>query len=106
MRIPADGGEAVQVTENGGYRPVHSPDGRTLYYLRPGPMEAVPLYARPVAGGPERPVLESVRWCFWTVAGGIYYFAPGGEDGSLSLRYFDLASGRSRLLTAVKGRGI
>jgi len=69
-------------------------------------MEAVPLYARSVAGGPERQVLDSVRWCFWTVAGGICYFAPGGEDGSLSLRYFDFASGRSRLLTAVKGRNI
>lgn len=106
MRIPADGGEAVQVTENGGYRPVQSPDGSTLYYLRPGLTAAVPLYDRPVAGGPERQVLESVGWCFWVVAGGIYYFAPGGEDGSLPLRYFDFASARNRLLTDVKGRNI
>lgn len=106
MRIPSDGGEAEEVTENGGYRPAQSPDGSKLYYLRPGPTEVVPLYARPAAGGPERQVLESVRWCFWVVEGGIYYFAAGGEDGSLPLRYYDFAGGKSRLLTNVKGRDI
>lgn len=106
MRVPADGGEAIQVTDQGGYRPLQSHNGRTLYYLRPGLTTTVPLFARPVAGGPERQVLESVRWCFWVVEGGIYYFAASDEDGSLPLRYYDFASGRSRLLTGLKGRGI
>jgi Tol biopolymer transport system component len=102
MRVPAGGGEAVQVTDNGGYRPVLSHDGRTLFYVRPGTGQG-PLFARPVAGGPERMVLESVRWCFWVVEGGIYYFATPGEDGSLPLRYHDFASGSNRLLTIVTG---
>ncbi len=104
MRVPAGGGEAVQVTDNGSYRPVLSHDGRTLYYVRPPKGATVPLFARPVAGGPERLVLESVRWCFWVVEGGIYYFTTRGEDGSLPLRYHDFASGKSRLLTIVTGR--
>jgi Tol biopolymer transport system component len=106
MRIPAGGGEAVQVTENGGYQPVESPDGRTLYYLRPGLSATVPLLARPVGLGPERQVLESVRWCFSVVKGGIYYLAADGEDGSLPLRYYDLTSGKNRLVTGLKGRAI
>ena len=108
MRIPASGGgETVQVTDNGGYRPLQSHDGSTLYYIRPGLTATVPLFARPAAGGPERQVLESVRWCYWVAGGGIYYFAASGEDGSLPLRYYDFDSGRIRLLTVVKeGRDV
>lgn len=106
MRVPPSGGEAVQVTNDGGYRPILSPDGRMLYYLKPRIGATVPLCVRPTEGGPERQVLESVQWCYWVVEGGIYYFAPSGDAGSLALQYHDIASGRSRLLTIVKNRGV
>ena len=51
-------------------------------------------------------VFESVRWGFWVLEGGVYYFATPGEDGSLPLRYHDFASGRSRPLTIVTGRRV
>lgn len=106
LKVPAGGGEAVKVTSDGGYRPILSPDGRMLYYLKPRIGATVPLYARPTEGGPERPVLESVQWCFWVVESGVYYFAPSGEASSLALIYHDFANGSSRLLTIVKKRGV
>lgn len=33
-KMPANGGEAIQVTENGGQEPFQSHDGRLLYYIR------------------------------------------------------------------------
>ena len=51
----ADGtGEPVQVTLNGGYAARESPDGKFLYYLKPG----AELWRLPTAGGPEVRVLE------------------------------------------------
>lgn len=47
-------GEPVQVTLNGGYAARESPDGRFLYYLKPG----AELWRLPTAGGPEARVLE------------------------------------------------
>ncbi|PYT24912.1 MAG: hypothetical protein DMG57_27035 [Acidobacteria bacterium] len=34
FKIPANGGEAIQVTREGGFAPLESPDGKSLYYVR------------------------------------------------------------------------
>ena len=47
-------GDPVQVTQNGGYAARESPDGKFLYYLKPG----AELWRLPTAGGPEFRVLE------------------------------------------------
>lgn len=58
-KISAGGGEMVQVTRNGGYEGVESPDGRFLYYTRRG----VPgLWRVPVKGGEETLFLEDLQW--------------------------------------------
>ncbi len=33
-KMPANGGEAIQVTKDGGYAPLESPDGKFLYYTK------------------------------------------------------------------------
>jgi Tol biopolymer transport system component len=95
-----------------------SPDGRTLYYLRH--LFRSPLFARPVAGGEERQVVDSVsREDYVVREDGIYYFTPRGGQTTLfaggtviaktdSLCLLDLATGRSRELAAVDylGRGL
>ena len=61
-RVPAGGGDPVQVTYNGGNNALESPDGTTLYF-RKGAAPAVSqgmVFAQPVAGGPERVVLDSM----------------------------------------------
>jgi len=33
-KMPADGGDAIQVTRDGGFAPLESPDGKFVYYLK------------------------------------------------------------------------
>jgi len=118
-RVPAEGGEPTQVTDRGGFRPRLSPDGRTLYYLRQEFRS--PLFARPVGGGEERRVFDSVSRMQYVVRDeGIYYFSPAGGstnatlpwgtviDRGDTLRFLDFATGRSRELATVHhlGRGL
>ncbi len=96
------GGEARQVTDNGGYVAFESWDGRTLYYMKPG--VASPLFGKPLAGGPERQILETVvQRAFFPVEDGIYYMGPGEKLGTYLLQFHDFASGRSRVLTVIDG---
>ena len=103
--MPAEGGEPVQVTDQGGYVAFESFDGRTLYYTKTGRrFTSSPLFARPVSGGPERQVLDAVYDRAFAVAqGGIYYIEQAGEDRKCPLMFFELSSGRSRLLTKIEG---
>jgi len=92
----ADGaGQPVQVTLNGGYAGRESPDGKFLYYLKPG----AELWKLPVAGGPEVRVLEgSGLTSTWPTAPSMNW-APLDEgvlviDGTQRVLRFFPASGQ------------
>jgi Tol biopolymer transport system component/DNA-binding winged helix-turn-helix (wHTH) protein len=53
-KVPAVGGKAIQVTENGGMSPVESPDGRLIYYAKQ--FGATRIWQVPTLGGAELPV--------------------------------------------------
>jgi len=94
-KMPAGGsapmGAGVQVTRQGGFEAMESPDGQWLYYVKPAQpgLWRVPLSPRgPVSMRPslyETLVLEAVHRGYWAAAGkGIYWvqFTPektGGE---------------------------
>ncbi|MFQ5568299.1 MAG: winged helix-turn-helix domain-containing protein [Rhodothermales bacterium] len=97
-KIPASGGEALQVTEEGGIVAAASSDGRTLYYSKatsPG------LWRRPVEGGGEELVLPALavvdrgNWALHTH--GIYFVKrdPGGPV----LAYYDFTTENTTPLT-------
>ncbi len=69
-------GQAIQVTQGGGYEAFESVDGNTLYYLRT--QEKRELWAKPTAGGPEKRVLEGPRDARWRVTdrGVVYSRGP------------------------------
>ena len=80
FRMPAEGGEAWQITQHGAFRPEESPDGKLLYYGKYGTSG---LWSTPVSGGEERQVLSSIAGMNWTVATeGIYYFDFAVEPGA------------------------
>jgi Tol biopolymer transport system component/predicted Ser/Thr protein kinase len=92
-RMPAGGGDAVQVKSN-----YESWDGKDLYVVRDGRLFAVPL-----AGGPERQVGEVGRLFYkaWFVAkNGIYWVREAKEGGrhDRELGFLDLATGANRVL--------
>jgi Tol biopolymer transport system component/serine/threonine protein kinase len=62
-KIPAEGGEAIQVTMNGGMRVEESLDREHLYYVKG---QDRTLWRRPITGGGEVLVSDNVRppdWC-------------------------------------------
>jgi len=94
------GGEAVQVTRNGGHVAFESWDGKNLYYTKghaPGP-----LFKLPLGGGAESQVLESVyQRAFAATGSGIYFISPPDARGVARLQFLDLASGKSSPITAL-----
>jgi serine/threonine protein kinase len=104
-RMPAEGGEAAQVTHNGGLIPFESADGRVIYYAKaPGETE---VWKVPVSGGDETKVLGPVStFEFAVVADGIYFIEIGtplyvGSRGS-SLKFFSFTTGLTEKVSDVK----
>jgi Tol biopolymer transport system component len=112
FRIAANGsGEPVQLTTTGGAAAWESWDGKTLFYTRHdgnGPQGFTsPVLARPIAGGPERQVIDAIfRWDFYPVQDGIYYVAllESRRFNVLELRFLDLATGATRVVSKFQAR--
>jgi Tol biopolymer transport system component/tRNA A-37 threonylcarbamoyl transferase component Bud32 len=110
-RMPAGGGDAVQMTTTGGAGAWESWDGQTLYYSRHdgnGPEGFTSgVFARPVSGGPERKILDAVfRWDFFPAKDGIYYIAliESRRFNLLELRFLSFATGKSKVLSRFQAR--
>ena len=104
--MPASGGEkAEQVTDKGGSHPFESWNGGTIYYQKTGG-----LFGRPLAGGPERRIVDSLDCCgmFWPVEDGIYHtgILPKGGPRARELRFLEFATGRIRSLQRIEAAGV
>jgi Tol biopolymer transport system component len=106
-KMPASGGEAVQVTEHGGEGPFESPDGRYLCYFKAGAGGAEQVWRRPLAGGEEHQLLPEVFRGNFAMAGERVYFIPQLDVacGCYHLQLLDLATGRRTPLMDVKDVG-
>jgi len=103
--MPAEGGEAAQVTHNGGLIPIESTDGKVIYYARrPGETE---VWKVPVSGGDETRVLGPASiFEFAVVANGIYFIEIGtsvyvGSRGN-SLKFFSFTTGLTEKVADVQ----
>ncbi|MGH9834010.1 MAG: TolB family protein [Blastocatellia bacterium] len=102
-KMPAVGGQAVQVTRQGGFDNVESPDGRYLYYAKgcgvPG------IWRIPVAGGAETSVLEHHRAGInrqWAVTEkGIYFTATETPDHPL-IEFFSFATSKVKTVATLE----
>jgi len=101
--MPAQGGEALQVTRSGGFVPVESPDGRFLYYAKCPPM-GCSLWRVPVEGGEETQILGSLSlWNSYDVVDDGIYFVPRPRVGTgTSIQFLNFATGRTKQIAAVK----
>jgi hypothetical protein len=96
--VPFAGGAEAQFTFEGRRAPQESPDGKTLYSLDSGGS----LYARSMAGGPERRVLSGVAG-YAPVDDGIYV-VPAFETGATpAVHLFDLSGGHDRSVSNLPG---
>jgi Tol biopolymer transport system component len=106
-RIPATGGSEERVTHGGGSFAYESPDGKTLFFTRA--LANGPLWALPLAGGPERKVLECVPDRGFTVGpGGVYHLGctADPQPRAVSLYLLDPAIGRDQLLGKLEKPGL
>ena len=94
-KMPAAGGQAIQVTQHGGFDNVESSDGQYLYFTKgyqvPG------IWRMPVAGGEETLVLNhhsAGQWRYWAVKEQGIYFATAETPEHPLLEFFSFASGK------------
>jgi Tol biopolymer transport system component len=97
-KVPAGGGTAVQVTREGGFAAVESPDGRFVYYLkRPQPA----LWRVPVGGGEEQWVRDLLGGPFELVESGVYFIGGAGPSGRALLQLLSFADSGVRPVAEV-----
>lgn len=100
-RVHPAGGQPEQVTDNGGHNALESVDRKTLFYAKAD--IGTPLFARPLAGGPEGKVVEfnGPARDFPVFEDGFYY-SGRSEKGRVPLLFYQFSSGSSRLITHVE----
>jgi Tol biopolymer transport system component/serine/threonine protein kinase len=102
-KTPVDRGDAVQVTQQGGFAAFESTDGKFVYYAK-GRADGG-LYRVPVEGGEETLVFPELKpgfWGYWTLAPeGIYFADTTVGAASMSIHFFRFRDRRiSRILTS------
>jgi Tol biopolymer transport system component len=100
-RVPASGGDAIQITQHGAFRPEVSADGKLLFYGKHGTHG---LWSWPIEGGQERQVLDSITEMNWTVVPqGIYYIDFGIEPNApKSLMFWSSRTGKANRVGLVE----
>ena len=88
-KMPADGGEAVQLTEGGGNNCQVSADGEHLYYVSDA------LWRVPIKGGEATRITPNLRNSSnYTVSPeGVYFVPAQADDAGASIHFLDFASG-------------
>jgi Tol biopolymer transport system component/DNA-binding winged helix-turn-helix (wHTH) protein len=94
-KIPASGGEAIQVTQQGGFEGFESLDGKSFYYSKG---RAVPgIWRIPVGGGEESLVLDhhsAGYWRLWALTEKGIYFATAIAPSQPVIEFFNFATGK------------
>jgi DNA-binding winged helix-turn-helix (wHTH) protein len=92
-KVPAEGGEPVQITRQGGFSAYESMDGKTLYYAK-SRNQNPEIWQVPVSGGTESRVtlLHPSTWASWALTKkGILLLSEYSGQAS-ELQYFDFAT--------------
>src|SRR5499426_421029 len=101
-KTPADGGEAVQVTRQGGFEPMESPDGRWLYFTQDRGSSSI--WRMPAAGGAEAPLFDFHQKNYsrvWTVTGEGVYFAVASSNTQSTIKFLSLSTGAEKTVAEI-----
>jgi len=92
-KIPANGGEAMQVSRNGGGVPRESPDGKFIYYA-----SCPALWRIPTEGGAATKVLDPLPSFrnLGIMNTGLYFIPPQERPMSSSIRFLSFATNKIR----------
>ncbi len=90
-----DGGEPVQVTSNGGFAALESPDGKSIYYTK---FNDRGIWKAPVNGGPETKVVDEPPRNYWGYFAvnhdGLYFIGDTGTPPKhrYGFKFYDFAT--------------
>ena len=94
-KVPAEGGDQVQVTHSGGGGGLESPDGRHLYFGKSNVEGGQPgLWRIPMEGGPEEQVLENVRFIDWAPFDQGICFINRSDPSAAVIEFYEYATGQ------------
>jgi Tol biopolymer transport system component/predicted Ser/Thr protein kinase len=100
-KMPAAGGDALQVTSAGGNWPLESPDGRDVYFLR-GEGSFQSLWKTPVdGGGKTMQVLDSVYAANYAVVKDGIYFIAQSREGRFAVHFLNFSTGKTSQLATI-----
>jgi eukaryotic-like serine/threonine-protein kinase len=93
-KIPADGGEAIQVTWDGGFAPLESPDGKFIYYTKGD----TSVWRLPVEGGQATKLIENLSSLrnLIIVSRGIYFVPQQVTALGSSIEFLDFATNHTK----------
>jgi Tol biopolymer transport system component len=96
-KMPADGGEAIQLTRDGGFAPLESPDGKFLYYTKS--LGNTTLCRVPLGGGQAAKVLEGLSaYINLAIVDTGIYFVP--QNSLSSIQFLDLQTNQIRRIAS------
>ena len=98
-KIPAEGGEAVEVTRDGGFAPLESPDSKFLYYAKS--LFDTSLWRIPIGGGPASKILEGVsNYINLAIVDSGVFFVPTQNTpaAGFSIQFLSFATNKIRLV--------
>ena len=98
-KIPSDGGEATQMTRQGGFEPVESPDGRWLYFTQDRGTSSI--WRMSTAGGAETPIFDFHQKNYsriWTVTGEGVYFAEAKSTTQSTIKFFSFSTQTEKMV--------
>ncbi len=104
-KMPAGGGDAVQITKRGGFESFASPDGREIYYSKANGIAG--LWRVSVDGAaedesPVRELSEAGAWRYWTISPKGIYFVASAPSAPYQIRFYDFSSGQSSKIAGVE----
>ena len=101
-KAPVAGGEAQQVTKQGGFAAFESPDGKYLYYAK---LDVAGLWRIPLEGGHESLVLDQLKpreGGYWAVAADGIYFINSESKPHATIEFFAFATSRLTSIATIE----
>jgi Tol biopolymer transport system component len=93
-KMPEAGGDAIQVTRDGGFAPLESPDGKFIYYTKD--LFGTSVWRFPVEGGQPTKVLENLSdFRNFVLTNNVIYFIPS-QDRDSSIQFLDFATNHTK----------
>jgi Tol biopolymer transport system component len=99
-KIPEAGGDAIQVTRDGGYAPLESADGKFIYYTKD--LGRTSVWRLPVAGGQAAKVLENLSYLrnLVIVSKGIYFVPQQDTALGSSIEFLDFPTNHTKRIAS------